>query len=120
MDRTPEFRKLFNESRSKDIVTFFDKFEAWCGEQGHDDDSMTTTLIRCLNKPTQQIYQDLMELVPQSYQAIKEDLITSHTGPKTDAGKWKKPPEDNGGSPPNNSSIMKRATLTPPPDPKSL
>ena len=71
MERTSEFRKLFNDSRNKDIMTFFEKFEAWCKEQGHIDDSMTTTLITCLNKPTQRIYQDLVELIPQSYQAIR-------------------------------------------------
>ena len=114
MNKIKDFRKLYNENRGDNIVKFFDEFEAWCNRLGRDDDSKTTALMKCLNKPTRQIYQDLTELVPQSYQSIKEDLITSHTGPKINI--WKNPPEKEKGSPQGNDSIMKKTTVITPPD----
>ena len=117
MNKISDFRKLFNESRGDDIVKFFDEFEAWCNRLGRDDDSKTSALMKCLNKPTRQIYQDLTELVPQSYQSIKEDLITSHTGPKITI--WKNPPGNEKGLPQSNDSNMEKTTVITPPDIKN-
>ena len=119
MHNRKHFRKLYNANKGDNIVKFFEEFDAWNNRLGRDDDEKTSALMKCLSKTTRQIYQDLAELVPQSYQSIKEDLIASHKRPNITI--WKSPPVNETGSlQEDNPNMDKTKTITPPDIKKSV
>ena len=108
------FKKLYNTSKGDKIVQFFEEFEAWNDKLGRDEEARTSALMQCLSRTTRQIYQDLTELVPQSYLAIKEDLIASQQRPNTTI--WKTPPRTNTESPHKDDTNVSKTDSAPPPN----
>ena len=82
LERARKFKDVFSGEEGQNIEAFFDKFEKWCMNQGHDDEYKLQNIIFCLDGSAYTSFKTMAPELKSSYPSLKKELITYYAPTK--------------------------------------
>ena len=80
LDRAHKFKEIFSGTKNQNVEAFFDRFDRWCENQGHDDRYKIRNFVLCLDGVAFTSYKNLPQETKDDYDALRAVMI-SHYAP---------------------------------------